>query len=65
MREKEFSLSTLGRVAPIVIELESFTTGHWRGFVPEINAGGTPSARTSILVLDDDDGFRRFQSCKR
>jgi DNA-binding NtrC family response regulator len=30
--------------------------------VPEINSaeGVTPSARASILVLDDDDGFRRF-----
>jgi DNA-binding NtrC family response regulator len=28
--------------------------------VPESTAGVTPSARASILVLDDDDGFRRF-----
>jgi DNA-binding NtrC family response regulator len=30
--------------------------------VPEINSadGVTPSERASILVLDDDDGFRRF-----
>jgi CheY-like chemotaxis protein len=31
-------------------------------FVPETNTAKnvTPSARASILVLDDDDGFRRF-----
>jgi CheY-like chemotaxis protein len=32
------------------------------GHVPEINSaeGVTPSARASILVLDDDDAFRRY-----
>jgi DNA-binding NtrC family response regulator len=37
-------------------------SGLCRAIVPEINSaeGVTPTARASILVLDDDDGFRRF-----